>query len=81
MHGLWPVALAGLALGVVAMVGGNATGTGIGSMAAGYGLLVVLASLYMAAGLAIRDRVWRRVGRPSAPSVPSVDRLASRRVF
>jgi hypothetical protein len=81
MNRLWTVALAGLTLGVVTMVGGSAAGGSLGPMAVGYGLLVVLAALYMVAGLAIRDRVWRRLRRGSVPRMPSVDRLASRRVF
>lgn len=77
---LWSVALAGLGLGSLAMVGGTAIGGGVGPLAIGYGLLVVLAALYMIAGLAIRERVWRRVSRPTAVT-PTVDRLAGRRVF
>lgn len=77
---LWSVALVGLGLGSLAMVGGTAIGGEIAPLAAGYGLLVVLAALYMIAGLAIRERVWRRVGRPAGPA-PTIDRLAGRRVF
>jgi 4-hydroxybenzoate polyprenyltransferase len=79
-HALWPVALAGLGLGSLAMVGGTAIGGEIAPLAVGYGLLVALAALYMAAGLAIRDRTWRRIGRPGAHA-PTVNRLAGRRVF
>ena len=77
---MWSVALAGLGLGSLAMVGGTAIGGEIAPLALGYGLLVVLAALYMIAGLAIRERVWRRLGRPAAPA-PAIDRLAGRRVF
>ena len=77
---LWSVALAGLALGSLAMVGGTTIGGEVAPLATGYGLLVVLAALYMLAGLAIRERVWRRLDRPVA-SAPSIDRLAGRRVF
>jgi len=62
------------------MVGGTAIGGEIGPMAVGYGLLVALAALYLVAGLAIRERVWRRLSAPSV-SRPSPDRLAGRRVF
>jgi hypothetical protein len=78
-HSLWSVALAGLGLGSLAMVGGTAFGGEVAPLAIGYGLLVVLAALYMIAGLAIRERVWRRVGRPTP--APTIDRLAGRRVF
>ena len=77
---LWSVALAGLGLGSLSMVGGTAIGGDVGPLAIGYGLLVVLAALYMIAGLAIRERVWRRVSRATTVT-PTVDRLAGRRVF
>lgn len=77
---LWSAALAGLGFGSLAMVGGTAIGGEIAALAVGYGLLVVLAALYMIAGLAIRERVWRRIARPEAPR-PTIDRLAGRRVF
>ena len=77
---LWSVALAGLGLGSLAMVGGTAIGGEIGPLAIGYGLLVVLAALYLVAGLAIRQRVWHHLSR-AEPTAPPVDRLAGRRVF
>ncbi len=77
---MWSAALAGLGLGSLAMVGGTAIGGEIAPLAIGYGLLVTLAALYLIAGLAIRERVWRRIGRPATPT-PSIDRLAGRRVF
>lgn len=80
MRGLWTIAFAGLAFGAVSMFGGSAAGGGLGSLVLGYGMLVVLASLYLAAGLAIRDRVWRRLHRPAAERIRPVD-LAGRRVF
>ena len=80
MRGLWTIGFAALAFGAVSMFGGTTAGGGIGSLVVGYGLLVVLASLYMLAGLAIRDRVWRRLQRPAVESVQPVD-LAGRRVF
>lgn len=59
------MAVAGLALSNVAMLGGTAIGGDFGSLAVGYGLLLALAALYLVAGLAIRDRVWRRLSAPS----------------
>jgi hypothetical protein len=76
---LWSCAIAGLALGSLAMVGGTAIGGELGPLAAGYGLLVALSALYLVAGLAIRERVWKRLARPI--SAPRADRLAGRRVF
>ena len=50
------------------------------SLAGSFASLVVLASLYLTAGLAIRDRVWRRLHRPAVERVQPID-LAGRRVF
>ena len=79
-HRLWSVAVAGLALGGLAMVGGTAVGGEVGPLTAGYGLLVVLAALYLVAGLAIRERAWRRLSTPTLGR-PVADRLAARRIF
>ncbi|MGH2384816.1 MAG: hypothetical protein ACRDGB_07195 [Candidatus Limnocylindria bacterium] len=79
-HTLWSMAIAGLGLGSLAMVGGTAVGGDIGPLGVGYGLLVALAALYLVAGLAIRERVWRRLSTPSIGR-PHTDRLAGRRIF
>ena len=47
--------------------------------AAQLGDQVALSALYLVAGLAIRERAWKRLMRP-VPSTHS-DRLAGRRVF
>ena len=77
---LWSFAIAGLGIGSLAMVGGTAIGGEIGPLAVGYGLLVALAALYLVAGLAIRERVWRRFSAASLGR-PKADNLAGRRVF
>lgn len=79
-HRLWSVAVAGLALGNVAMLGGTAIGGEFGPVAAGYGLLVALGALYLVAGLAIRERAWRLLSKPTLQR-PVPDRLAGRRIF
>ena len=79
---LWSIALAGLGFGSLAMVGGTAVGDGVGALAIGYGVLVVLAALYMIVGLAIRDRIGRRaLAQGATGTTPSIDRLAGHRVF
>ncbi len=79
---MWSIALAGIGFGCLGMVGGTAIGDGVGALAAGYGLLVVLTALYMLLGLAIRDRVGRRTSAQRATdAVASIDRLAGHRVF
>jgi hypothetical protein len=77
---LWSMAIAGLALGSLAMVGGTAIGGELGPLAVGYGLLIALTALYLVAGLAIRERVWHRLSAPRLDR-PRSDRLAGRRVF
>jgi hypothetical protein len=79
-HTLWTFAIAGLGIGSLAMVGGTAIGGEIGPLAVGYGVLVALAALYLVAGLAIRERVWRRLSI-TAMERPNPDRMAGRRVF
>jgi hypothetical protein len=77
---LWSIAVIGLGLGSLGMVGGTAVGGDLGPMVVGYGLLVALAALYLVAGLAIRERAGRRRA-PGAEAAARVDRLAGRRVF
>ena len=79
-HRLYFVAVAALALGSVAIAGGAAIGGELGPMAAGYGLLITLSALYLAAGLAIRERAWRKLSTTSLRR-PEPHRLAGRRVF
>ena len=79
-HRLWSIAVAGLALGNLAMLGGTAIGGEVGPVAAGYGLLLALGALYLVAGLAIRERAWHRLSRPTGAR-PVADRLAARRIF
>lgn len=77
---LWSFAIAGLALGSLGMVGGTVVGGEFGPMVVGYGLLTALSALYLAAGLAIRERVWARRAAHERTGT-SADRLAGRRVF
>jgi hypothetical protein len=79
-HTLWSSAIVGLGLGSLGMVGGTAIGGEVGPLAVGYGLLVALAGLYLVAGLAIREHVWRRWTAPTIQR-PTADHLAGRRVF
>jgi len=78
-HSLWSVSVAGLAVGSLAMVGGTAIGGELGPMTVGYGLLVGLAALYAIAGLVIRDRAWRRLGRTRGSTRAKT--LAGHRLF
>ncbi len=77
---MWSMAIAGLALGSLGMVGGTTLGDQLGPMIIGYSLLIALSALYLVAGLAVRDRVWHRVSR-TVDASRHADRLAGRRVF
>jgi predicted membrane protein len=77
---LWALAIVGLGFGTLSMVGGTAIGGELGPLAIGYGLLIAVAGLHLVAGLAIRERLWRRLNRPQA-RMPRVDRLGGQRVF
>jgi hypothetical protein len=80
MHSrMWMTAIGGLALGTLGMVGGTVMAGALGPLVVGYGLLVALAALYLVAGLAIRERVWRRLNVRA--ELPAAERLAGRRVF
>jgi hypothetical protein len=76
---LWATTWTALAGGALLMLVGLVSGSELGSMFAGYGLLIALAAAYLGAGLAIRDRVRAatatRQDRVDAPS------LLGRRVF
>jgi hypothetical protein len=56
---LWRFAVSGLTAGLILLAGGSLVVSELAPLARGYGLLVLLASLYLAAGLAIRARIGR----------------------
>ncbi len=70
------VAIAGLAFGALLIIGGELAGDGLGPLAQGYGLLVVLSGLFMVGGLTLRHLLGahhspaepRRTSRPHAQS-------------
>ncbi len=57
---LWRLAAFGLTLGLVLTLAGSLAAGDLAPLARGYGLLTVLAAVYLAAGLAIRARIARR---------------------
>ena len=79
-HRLWSIGVAGLGLGSLAMVGGTVVGGGLGPLAAGYGLLVVLSAAWLLGGMVIRERPWRRLAQPLRETT-KLESLAGRRVF
>jgi hypothetical protein len=78
---LWMLAVGSITGSALLVLGGLASGAELGQMVAGYGLLIMMTGVYLAIGLAIRDRVWRRV-TARAPTVrPMPVDLHGRRVF
>jgi hypothetical protein len=77
---LWSLAVVVLALGGLAMVGGTAIGGQAGAVGTAYGLLFALCALYMIAGLALRDRVRRRLGSTESTSAET-RQLGGLRIF
>lgn len=67
---LWVLMVGSLGAGVLLVFGGSAAGSDIGSLAAGYGLLVIGSSLFLGFGLAIQALVLKTVAR-SRPEVRS----------
>ena len=76
---LWQISAFGLAVAALAAVGGTAIGGDIGPLTAGYGVLLGLAALYALTGLAIRERVWRRLSHLREANAPKT--VAGHRMF
>ena len=63
------------------LLGGLTSGDELGQMVAGYSLLTLISGVYLAVGLAVRDRVWRRLSAARTVARPLPIDLHSRRVF
>lgn len=79
-HSPWPLGIGALAVSGLVAVGGTTVGGDIGLDTAASGVLALVASLYVIAGLAIRQRVWRRLAAPVRTGTQA-SRVAGRRVF
>lgn len=83
MHspGIRWMAMAGLGIASLAMLGGGAVGGGVGSLLGGYGLLIGVAALYLVAGLAVQERAVQRMrARRSLPDAMT-QRAHGHRIF
>jgi hypothetical protein len=78
---LWPLVGVAIAGSTLLVLGGLASGHELGQMVAGYSLLALLSGIYLAVGLAIRDRVWQRLASNRSVARPLPVDLHSRRVF
>jgi 4-hydroxybenzoate polyprenyltransferase len=77
---LWVLMFGSLAAGTLMVFGGSAAGSDIGSLAAGYGLLIVGSSLFLGVGLAAQALVARVLARPRAEVQASTERILGHRV-
>ena len=77
---LWSMALAGLGLGSLAMVGSPIVGGTFGPLTLGYGVLVAFSAICLFISLLTRQRVLTALFR-RAPSTTQTDRVAGLRVF
>lgn len=78
---LWSVAITATVGSAVFLLGGLLSGNELGQMVAGYSLLTMLSAVYLALGLAIRERVWQRLSAPRKVARPLPIDLHGRRVF
>ena len=76
---IWHIPAVGLCVAALAVVGGTAIGGDLGPLTLGYGMLLGLAAAYAFAGLAIRERVWRRLPRLRGSAAPKT--VAGHRMF
>jgi len=76
---LWAATWTALAGSALLILGGLVSASELGSMFAGYGLLIGLAGAYLGAGLAIRDRV--RAAAASRKERVQAHSLLGRHVF
>jgi hypothetical protein len=78
---LWTLAAASIAGSALLVLGGVMSGAELGQLVAGYGFLLLMSGIYLAAGLAIRERIWRRVVARAATVRPMPVEFHGRRVF
>ena len=76
---LWVLMVGSLASGALLVLGGSAAGSDIGSLAAGYGLLVMGSSLFLGFGLAIQALVLK-AARPRPEARATTERILGHRV-
>jgi hypothetical protein len=77
---LWVLMFGSLAAGLLMVFGGSAAASDIGSLTAGYGLLIVGSSLFLGVGLAVQALVVRVLARPRAEVQASTERILGHRV-
>jgi hypothetical protein len=76
---LWILAFGSFGAGLLMVFGGSAAGSDIGSLAAGYGLLIIGSAVFLGFGLAVQALILKAVARPR-PEVRATDRILGHRV-
>lgn len=79
-HSLWPLMFGSLGAGLLMVLAGSVAGSDIGQLAAGYGLLVVGSSLFLAFGLKVRSVVLKAAPRNRLDAQPTTSRILGHRV-
>jgi hypothetical protein len=67
MRPIGRLGIASIAFGALLMIGGELGGGGLGALAQGYGLLVVLSGLFIVGGLALRHLLESHRSPAEAP--------------
>lgn len=78
---LWYLTVASLVCGVLLVVGGASAASDIGSLAAGYGSLIIGAALFLGVGLTIKALIGRSAARPRRGAAAASSTIQGHRVF
>ena len=78
---LWFVTLASLVFGALLVVGGASAASDIGSLAAGYGVLIIGSAIFLGGGLAIQALIGRSAGRSRREAPVASNSIQGHRVF
>jgi hypothetical protein len=78
---LWYVTLASLVFGTLLVAGGATAASDIGSLAAGYGLLIIGSALFLGAGLTVQALIGRSAARARRGAPVASNSIQGHRVF
>jgi hypothetical protein len=78
---LWFVTLASLVFGGLLVIGGASAASDIGSLAAGYGVLIIGSALFLGGGLAIQSLIGRSAARTRREAPVGSSTIQGHRVF
>ena len=78
---LWFVTLASLVFGALLVIGGAAAASDIGSLAAGYGALIIGSAVFLGGGLAVQAMIGRTAARSRREAPANASTIQGHRVF